>query len=234
MNNNERVLEKIRKCLAMANDGRGSPEEAAVALRQAQALMAKHGVTVRDAAGSAVNTQDVRSKVSITKTTQWELALFAVVGKAFGCELLWLPSRTGLPTDKGHYQFIGVAHNTEVAVYTVAVLLRQVMAARARFIAELPPYFSRGEKTKAGNGYCLGWVHSVHAVVHAFSDPDGSNKAAIEAYREREKLNGLKSAKARKTEADAWSWQRGAVDGADAQLNRGVNDTAAIAPRLAR
>lgn len=45
----ERALEKVRKLLAMANDGRGNINEAEIAAKQAAALMAKHNIEAAEA-----------------------------------------------------------------------------------------------------------------------------------------------------------------------------------------
>lgn len=45
----ERAIEKVRKLLAMANDGRGNMNEAEVAMRQATALMSKFNIEAAEA-----------------------------------------------------------------------------------------------------------------------------------------------------------------------------------------
>jgi hypothetical protein len=224
-----RILEKIRKCLAMANDGRGDITEAATALRQAQALMAKYNVTEQGLAAATIGEEFVRSKVSLTKPAQWEVSLFSVVTRAFGCDLMWRGSRTGAPTDKGYYVVIGAKHNVEIAVYGVASLQRQLLRDRAAFVAR-NTYGSKGEKTKSANAYCLAWVHAVSKVVAVFVDPDGANKKAIEAFHEQRKARLDKEpepAKLRKTSTDGESYamNRGLTDGEQAQLHRGVGGT---------
>ena len=66
----EKILDKIRKCLAIANDSRGNAAECENAMRQAQALMAKHGLTELDLDAAQVTTLTVRSRVSVRKPPQ--------------------------------------------------------------------------------------------------------------------------------------------------------------------
>lgn len=56
---NNRVLEKIKKCLRLATSD--NPAEAAAGLRQAQKLMAMHGLTQSDLELSEVSSHRVKS-----------------------------------------------------------------------------------------------------------------------------------------------------------------------------
>lgn len=45
---NDKILDRIRKLLAMANDERGNDNERETALRQAHAMLTKHGLELAD------------------------------------------------------------------------------------------------------------------------------------------------------------------------------------------
>ncbi len=134
-----KILSKIKKCLALS--GSPNPHEAAVAMRQAHALMRQHGVDVHHVTMSEIgeSTADIRT-MSRDKPANWEAALAATVGKAFGCQMLI--SRTMVPKKYRHYLnegqfiFIGQKGQAEVAAYTVAVLSRKCKTARQKWIAE--------------------------------------------------------------------------------------------------
>ena len=82
----DKILRKIKRCLALARSN--NPNEAATALRQAQALMAKYGVTHEDVAIS-----DVESSIAQAcsgKTPPTYIAMLAnMVAGAFGVEVIY-------------------------------------------------------------------------------------------------------------------------------------------------
>ena len=55
----QRMLEKVRKLLAMANDGRGNENEAEIAMRQANRIMAEYGIDEAEADMSAIDAGDM-------------------------------------------------------------------------------------------------------------------------------------------------------------------------------
>ena len=82
-----KVLNKIKKCLALA--GSDNPNEAATAMRQAHALMEKHGVSSHEITMADIGESTVKSKtMARDKPAQWEARLAAMVGRAFGCQML--------------------------------------------------------------------------------------------------------------------------------------------------
>lgn len=174
-----KILKKIKKCLALSSSP--NPNEAAVAMRQAHALMRQHGVDAHHVTMSEIgeSTADIRT-MSRDKPANWEAALAATVGKAFGCQMLI--SRTMVPKEYRHYLnegqfiFIGQKGQAEVAAYTVAVLSRKCKTARQKWIAEHLAGMTtiRGGKTKAtrmGDAFAEGWVHSIGKLVADFANP---------------------------------------------------------------
>ena len=82
-----KILAKIKKCLALA--GSDNPNEAATALRQAHALMEKHGLGVHDVAMSDMGQAESPSQtMSRDAPADWEARLANQVAKAFGCKTL--------------------------------------------------------------------------------------------------------------------------------------------------
>jgi len=61
----EKILGKIKKCLALATSS--EPHEAAAAMRQAQKLMELHGIGQIDVKRSDIGEVQVSSKVSVSK-----------------------------------------------------------------------------------------------------------------------------------------------------------------------
>lgn len=217
-----RILEKIQKCLAMANDGRGDPTEAATAMRMAQALMAKHGVEVGDIAASTCAHQSVKSAFSVSKLKVYENTLFHTVADAFGCSLLWAKSNSHYADVYARFTLIGRKQELEVAVYTAVVLQRQLVKARAEFVRKLPGYYSPSAKTKEADGFCIGWVRAVRAAVAAFADADGKLAAARLEYTKRHFPGSLEREKAKSQERVVGNYglRSGAEVGAKVALHR--------------
>ena len=56
----DRIIDKVKKCIALSKSD--NPHEAAAALRQAQALMRKHGIDEAGIAASEISAADVEHK----------------------------------------------------------------------------------------------------------------------------------------------------------------------------
>lgn len=175
-----KILGKIKKCLALASSD--NPNEAATALRQAHALMAAHGVSAEQITMADIGQEAAKSRtMARSKPAQWECALAAVVGRAFGCQLMLrrAPLRRGLkaPLNDGAYIFVGVQAQAQIASYTFDVLARKCKKARATWIKGELEGLSRvrGGKhmaTGLGDEFALGWVHKIAAVVQDFAQPE--------------------------------------------------------------
>jgi hypothetical protein len=167
-----KAIEKIRKCLALA--GSSNPHEAAAAMRQAQALMEKFQVDSADLLAAEATEEGCRSGAK-SRPASWETSLANLVSKAFGCHLLFEETWSA-----GSWKFIGVAPGPEIASYTMAVLLREVRKARNSYIAEKLKRCKTATKTKRADLFCNGWVRAVWEKVHAFAGE--KPQAAIDAY----------------------------------------------------
>lgn len=174
-----KILDKIKKCLALSQ----SPEahEAAAALRQAQKLMEMHGISQIDLKMSDVGEVKVNSAVSVSRLKDWETALVSTVGKAFGCKLMWTRSSSYAENVYGSFTMVGLKSQLELAEYTVKVMQRKVVKARAEFVNSLPSYYTRKDKTVQADGFCKGWVAEIQKTVMAFA----MNKETEELLDER-------------------------------------------------
>jgi len=201
-----KVLSKIKKCLALS--GSPNPHEAAAAMRQANALMRKHGVEAHQVAMAEIgeSTADIRT-MSRDKPAHWEVALAATVGKAFGCQMLI--SRNMVPKEYRHYLnegrfiFIGQKAQAEVAAYTVEVLSRKCKTARQKWIAENLGGIGivrggRAKATRMGDVFAEGWVHSIGKLVADFANPPEIEQA-IERHVAEKNVGG--EAKSRQVKA---------------------------------
>ena len=177
-----RILDKITKCLSLANDSRGDPATAAIALRQAQALMRQHNVTEDGLAAASCDHESLRSAFSVSQPKPYETNLMRVVSQAFGCEVVWTSSSSHASNVFGSFTLIGPKSGVTVDKHAAVVLQRQLVKARADFVRTHSHLTSKA-KTVEADGFCVGWVQAVRKTVDAFADPDGTVAKARAAYK---------------------------------------------------
>lgn len=81
--NKEKILDKIKKCLALSKSA--NEHEAAQALKQAQALMEKYEVNVVDIALSEVSEQGADRRMAF-KLADWQWSVANMIADIFGCQ----------------------------------------------------------------------------------------------------------------------------------------------------
>lgn len=227
-----KVLTKIKKCLALA--GSDNPNEAATAMRQAQALMDKHGLTTQDITMSDLGESRSKSQtMARNKPAQWEMQLAAVVGQAFGCRLMFAsyPAQTkGAQKNFGAYVFVGLTQQAAVAGYTATVLIRKCKRARAAWIAEHFDFLTSGVKggkrlaTRMGDAYAEGWIARIAQQVRDFAQPSQHLARAIDNYVAEVSTNLPAEARQRKpsgiAQIDQLAMQAGMLAAAEETIYR--------------
>ena len=250
----ERVIRKIKHCLALSTSS--NEHEAATAMRQAQALMAKYRLTE-----TQVNLSDVgmsRSEKAKAKREQWEALLSAVVGEVFDC--------TALTNVMWHEQklcrvevavFIGVAPAPEIARYAYDTLHRQCVAARKAYVEKINrkeiPATGVTAQTR-GNHFAVYWVKQVDQKLQALvptgeDDPaqaESNTRALIAIKSKNDELiqayiNNLTAGKGptegrtpRRMKISGLDALHGAEAGRKAQVSHGVGTTGEQAVAIGR
>ena len=174
---NDRILERIRKCLALAASS--EPHEAAAALRQAQALMRRHEIAEDDPRlelTAHVGSTGVRADTP----PAWLSCLINLVGDAFGVANLYRPASG----KAARVEWIGRAPRPAVACYAFEVLARQLRRDRARFLAR-NRRFKRTTRIRRADAFAWGWVSAAAARVSLLAEgmPSGKAVAAFHAAR---------------------------------------------------
>jgi hypothetical protein len=216
------ILRKIKSCLAMAQSD--NPNEAATALRRAQELMEKYGVTSDDVAISDVNSSmaDARSG----RVPPAHIAMLAnMVGRAFGVELVYNASFDGNKW-RAAVEFYGLNAAPEVAAYTYEVLVRQLTKDRSGYIATLNKRIKRTTKVRRGDMYAKGWVRAVADKVPSHFPTEAETKA-IEAYKAKRWPEELETTSGRDLTTKARNHDYGALskgfaDGRKVDFRQGV------------
>ncbi len=213
------IFEKIKKCLALSSSS--NEHEAEAALRQARALMEKHGIDHTDMLAYEACEERVKGGAKNTPSS-WETRLAAKIADAFNCRLIFMEGWV-----KGEWTFIGVDAAPEIAGYAFSVLLRQCKRARTEHINTNLRRCKTATKTRRADLFCAGWVHAVTGKIAAFIGDERSEQA-IEAYfvkhyptlRDIAPRNRNTGKTLRDHEFN--DYMRGSMAGKNAELNRGV------------
>lgn len=219
MNDRAKILDKIKKCLALSASS--NEHEAEAALRQARKLMEVHGITDLDV--QAAQAEERRAKAGAKSSpSNWESMLAVKVGDAFACHVIFSHGWRA-----GEWCFIGCGAAPEVANYAFSVLHRQAKRAREEHIKTKLKRCKTATKTRRADLFSEGWVRSVVGAISAFAGTE-QQTTAINAYltQNHPSLGTLKT----RDRNDGWKlrdheyddFAAGSRSGRDAQLNRGV------------
>jgi hypothetical protein len=177
--NRDHALAKIKKCMALGRSA--NPHEAAAAMRQAQKLMAEHGLSDTDVELSDVTETTCAAALN---APDWEVFLANVVAQAFGCDVLWTATRKWIghkPRRKMAALFIGVGSHPEIAGYAWQVLDRQCSRQRLDHIRQQPKSCKLITLTARGDAFAVGWVHGVRQHLQEFAGD--RHQRLLDAYK---------------------------------------------------
>ncbi|VVO84044.1 DUF2786 domain-containing protein [Pseudomonas sp. Ld6] len=233
----ERALRKIKHCLALSQSA--NENEAATALRQAQALMREHRLTEMDVKLSDVG--EVESQFSRNeRRPAWDQQLSASVAEVFNCSSLrvraWCKTKHRVVE---RASFIGVTPSQHIALYAYEALLTKLKLARKQYTSGVRSgkYRSSYSADTAGDHFALAWVAQVYGKLQALvpqgNDDSGAttdgrdlvavqsqDKALIEQY-----LSNITIGKLRKSpdiELDLDAQIAGMLAGREVDLNVGI------------
>lgn len=133
-----KVLEKVRKLLAMANHENANETERDTALRQAHALLTKHGLDMVDVGAHEREKVDPRGEFRHEDwSIPWTKTVRAAIAKLFMCDYYFGERING--TRSNHY-FVGRESNATTAeymsVFVVGAILKE---GRSRYGHNLSP-----------------------------------------------------------------------------------------------
>jgi len=87
---NDKIIDKVRKLLARADEARNDNEhERAIAMRQAHALLAKHGLALADVETADEAAAELgalgKGKVELATRAVWERGVYTAIARLHGC-----------------------------------------------------------------------------------------------------------------------------------------------------
>jgi len=232
--NLESVMRRIQKLLAIANDGRGNPEESAAAASMAQKIMEKYQLEHADLIIADLNRGDCMDEVeffakgkrkSLKKVPRWLDPMILEV-----CRLNDVVVRLGFNSyeNSSHYTFCGYKADIAVAIWTSEYLMSSVNNLLSSF-KKTDAYYLSGY-TVILTSYREGVMRSILIALrkqraekeanNQTSSVTGSSvmvvkKQAVEAHFGEQKT---KERKAPKVHID--TFQKGVTDGSMIDVNR--------------
>ncbi|MBQ4852864.1 DUF2786 domain-containing protein [Pseudoalteromonas sp. MMG012] len=170
----KRILRKIKQCLALAKSATNE-NEAAAAMRSAQALMNKHRISAEDVGMSNIDEQ--RFAFGVNRIVNYQANLLHLIKRAFGVEVVISRSFTG-----SDVRFIGVTPQPELAGYCWEVLFSKLKAERSNYVKKQPKQCKRATKVARGDQFALGWIYGVSQQVKDFALSE-SESALVKTYK---------------------------------------------------
>lgn len=167
----DRVLEKIKKCLALASST--NSHEAEIAWRQARKLMEANRLDMLDVEASDANTV---KRPAGRRPPVWMLSLAQACAKAFNCKIITESSIRG-----SNVVFIGIDNSPQFCEYAFIALQAQLQNARKQYVATLSRC-KLATKRRRGEVFAENWVTGVLGVVMKFAENDERAEKVIKAY----------------------------------------------------
>ena len=164
----DRILSKIQKCLNLSKSA--NEHEAAAALRQAQKMMAAHGLSEEDLAGVGYGSDVVNTPIPArTKLPLFMNTLVGLICNAFGVEVV-IERHKGEKSSRLQYamRYWGRKDRVQLAMYAHAVVFRTVNNAWAAALRENPELATR---RNARLNFRLEWLNAVRSTVEDFAMP---------------------------------------------------------------
>lgn len=238
MHADQKILDRIRRLLAMAKDS-SSPNEAAIAARRAQKLMEEYNIENVESIVTDLETDLNLGMESVTEfkvaegrrakeVPSWTSQLAVAVARLFDCEVKIGRDDWG----NAAIQFYGYKTDLAVAKWTFEFLLEQIR----RFNNEARKQY-KGNRALLQD-YRLGMIAGVYQVVkeaiaakQAAYTPVGTSLVVVKKDAIVKKFGDFRYRKAGTTKVDAFAYTRGVADGRSVQLNRpltGSNPTRRI------
>lgn len=186
MSEYEKALSKIKKCLALSKSS--NPNEAATALRQAQALMNKYAIDMSTVELSSVK-ESIVLGANAKKPPVWYWRLCQAIEIAFGVD-----SYHSYKGRRDNTVFIGIAPKQEIAAYVFEIIYRKIKKERKNHQLSLSLHLDKYSKIRKADKFAEAFVQAIAQTINEFAIPQ-RDQELINQY----KANiGLKEVKARR------------------------------------
>lgn len=216
----ERVIEKVRKLLALSSSN--NQHEAALAAAHAQRLLAEHNLSMSELEVQEEGAGEVAIEVAKT-VPKWLSSLFATVANGFDCFPIVTTSESC-----SRLRFIGVGEDPAVACCTLQFLmqeLRRLATAYLRSNEAAQGRLSAADRQRVRTSYLLGGAQGVRQALMAQKAQTPTTSTAlvpvkdalIKQYREQQ-IGAIRMQRTRRSTVLAAAFQQGKNDGAALQI----------------
>lgn len=165
----EAALRKIQKCLNLGKSSNAN--EAAAALRQAQAMMQKHGVTEDDILAQTVTDDLVKTREGFGRCA-FLSALANLMRSAFGVD--WIMEPNPGSASRANIRYVGPEGRAKMAGWAHRVITRATEEAWQESLRDFPQYKGDAGKRTA---FRLGWLSQVRGKVEAIGFTEDEARA---------------------------------------------------------
>ncbi|QJT71481.1 hypothetical protein GR28A_00193 [Vibrio phage vB_VcorM_GR28A] len=215
---NEKILQRIMKCFELAKSA--NVNEAAQALKMAQKLMTKHGISEDQVKFAEFDTGLSKDHIRSKPKTYVTNLMYKIA------ELYQVTPYNHSPAgDKRTYaQFTGPRYNVKLAVYTFDILYALLKKARAEFIKEINGLYTPKEQKIEADTFCFSWVKTVNASCETL-ELCKEMRAKCDEYVQS---NGIELGEAgrglHRLGGSLEAWEGGEEAAADVRINAPVED----------
>lgn len=218
MNKEDKILDKVKKLLALAGNN-PSKEEAQAAAAKAQALLAEYNLTLPKEEQESEAIDFTYFDTGVDRAWKYELA--SVLAKNFRCKCIWW--------GKKRVGFYGYKHDTEVAAQVFEFLFWSIR----RNLRKVKKQAKEEKGTAKGVifSYSQGFIQGVKDTLDAQCTAlmIVTPKEVNEAYSGWCSNNGVKQLSINRRDAKDFNkadYDRGVQDGREAMKSRGIEENA--------
>ena len=220
MDNNP-IIEKIRKLLALANSS--NEHEAALAASHAQRLLSEHNLAMADIESEQKPQSADKVEATVSKTLpKWVRHLSGGVCTAFDCQAIHHPTL-------GKMTFIGVGADVQIAAYTFAYLDKTVRRLCAAFMkSHVSDNVTNRHRELMRQSYYLGAVSTITGKLREQKVQTPTTPGALVPVKEglikkaMSDLGPIRTLRSRRSYIDGHAYERGQQDGHQVGINKGV------------
>lgn len=162
-----KVLARIKKILAIANDAAASDAERDTAMTMANNLLAKYNLSMQDLPADQNNEPREKQEVIIS-ADKWARNLASDVARMFFCKYYFM---RGTSAGRDHHVFVGRQSNVVTAMYMAEYLIKSVKKeATKRYKSPTSP---------EGRSFCVGTVHTIGRRINVLLAADTTDDAGV-------------------------------------------------------
>ena len=178
----EKVMDRVKKMLALGNCEGATEAERETALRMAYKILAKHNLSMSDLPADSIVEVRLRNEMTIS-ADKWSRNVCQSVAKLFFCHYFFKRTNT---SGKDIHVFVGLQSNTVTAMNMSDFLVKAIKR-EARRLYKSPT-------SPEGRSFCVGTMATIHERVEAMiadtteSEP-GTAVAIINLHKSEQELN---------------------------------------------